>query len=145
MISSTLQIQETKNNTTINSEREIEEDSNSGQVTSQNWWEGWEKRRGGISENKRSAMPCALHCYLIILFPPLVITICCNLLCFFICNWKMLLHVCTCALVVWGLSNKNNLIWKNMLACSYYFLMRVWQMQKSSSLPYTAPTVCLLH
>ncbi len=36
MISSTLQIQETKNNTTINSEREIEEDSNSGQVTSQN-------------------------------------------------------------------------------------------------------------
>ncbi len=36
MISSTFQTQENENNTTINNEREIEEDGNSGQVTSQN-------------------------------------------------------------------------------------------------------------
>jgi hypothetical protein len=33
MISSTLQAQENKNKTTINNEREIEEDGNSGQLT----------------------------------------------------------------------------------------------------------------
>ena len=66
MISSTLQIQENTNITTINNEREIEEDGNSGQVTSQNWLGGKEKRRGEISENKYSAMTmsCALRCYL---------------------------------------------------------------------------------
>ncbi len=36
MISSTLQIQENKNNTTNNNKRDIEEDGNSGQFTSQN-------------------------------------------------------------------------------------------------------------
>ncbi len=36
MISSTLQTQESKNNTTINNEKKIEEDGNSGQVTLQN-------------------------------------------------------------------------------------------------------------
>ncbi len=29
-----------------------------------------------------------------------------------------------------GLSNKNKLTWQNMLSCSYFFLMRVWEMQK---------------
>jgi hypothetical protein len=28
------------------------------------------------------------------------------------------------------LSNTTNLTWQNMLSCSYYFLMRVWQTQK---------------
>jgi hypothetical protein len=89
------------------------------------------KEKGEIfREQVHSAMLCALHCYLIILFHPLVIIICFNLPCFFIYNWKMLLHVCTYALVSWGLGNKNNLTWQNMLACSYYFLMKVWQMQK---------------
>jgi hypothetical protein len=57
----------------------------------------------------------------------------------------MLLPVCTCALGDWGLSNKNNLTWQNMLACSYNFLMRVWQPTSNSRVWFTAPTVCLLH
>jgi hypothetical protein len=59
MINSTLQMQENTNITTINNEREIEEDGNSGQVTSQNCLGMREKRRE-ISENKYSAMSSTL-------------------------------------------------------------------------------------
>jgi 1,4-dihydroxy-2-naphthoate octaprenyltransferase len=52
-------MQENTNITTINNEREIEEDGNSGQVTSQNCLGMREKRRE-ISENKYSAMSSTL-------------------------------------------------------------------------------------
>ncbi len=104
-----------------------------------------EEREGGRFQ-RTSAAQCFVHCTAIyfILFPPLVIIICCNPLCFFICNWKMLIHVCTCALVGWGLSNKSNLTWQNILACSYYLSHEWVANAKSSSVPSTAPTVCLL-
>ncbi len=63
MISSTLQIQESKKYTTTNNAREIGEDGNSDQVVLQNLLGGREKRRGGILLGKHSAMPCALRCY----------------------------------------------------------------------------------
>ena len=133
MISSTLQTQENKHITKINKEKEIEEDDNSDQVALQNWLLGGrEKRSRKISEIECSAMPCALHCYLIYSFSSsynhtFALT-------FYVSSFaikKMILHVCTCVLVDRGLSN-NNLTWQNMLACSYYFLIRVWQPKSSS-------------
>ncbi len=63
MISSTLQIQESKKYTKTNNAREIGEDGNRDQVVLQNWLGGREKRRGEIPLDKRSAMPCELRCY----------------------------------------------------------------------------------
>ncbi len=104
--------------TTINN-REIGKDGNSGQVTPQNWLGlvgGREKRRRGISENKCGTVPCALCCYLIYSFSSSYNYT--SALGFHVLHLqkKIVLHVCTCSLVGWGLS---------MLACSYYSLMRV--------------------
>ena len=132
IIISTLQTRENNNITTLNNEREIEEDGDSGQVTLKNWLGGREKRRGEISENKFSNA-CALCCYLIYSYSSSYTHICA--LTFNVSSFAteiMLLHVCICASVGLGPSNKNNLTWQHMLACSFYFLMnmRVWQTMK---------------
>jgi hypothetical protein len=57
-------MQENENISTINNEREIEEDGNSGQITLQTDQKVEKREGGGISENMCSAMPCALCCYL---------------------------------------------------------------------------------
>jgi len=61
MINSTaLQTQDNPHITTINNERDIEEDGNSGQVTLQNLIGGREKRSGVFQIT--SVAQCPLHC-----------------------------------------------------------------------------------
>ena len=121
-ISSILQMQENMNITTINNERYLD------------WgrWQQWSsyiaklnrrreregKEKGEISENKCSAMPSALRCYLIFSFPSSYNHTFSSK--FLHLQLKMILPVCTCAFVASGLSSKNNLTWQNMLnACMW--------------------------
>ena len=60
MINGTWQTQENKTNTTINHEREIEEDGNSGQVTLQTD-NKVEKREGGDFQRTSTAQ-CLVNC-----------------------------------------------------------------------------------
>ncbi len=65
---------------------------------------------------------CALHCYLIYSYCSSHNHTCA--LTFYVSSFgtdKMHSHVCTCALVGWGLSEKHNPTWHNILACSYYY------------------------